>query len=511
MRLPADSAGIRIYDLEQCYGAVGTSPEPCDAGRRYRVVPVPALPKDSAGAKPILDAVDSLIAQAVREGRHAILVPWDLPATAAESKWVAAEWANLTSADAVSLVLARRGVGTAGPVWKSVQTPALGSLGRPSSATRGLTVATLRGGVPAFESLLETQSFHRSPDIRPTAPQRPSWFMGIAAALGEPGRTAILWIAVLTAFLTVATLWKVPGNDAGVVPVVSVVPVVQPPAPAPQPVVNADTPKSDDSGDVFRSNLGRTVLSGLTGIAAVTILKDIWGISGPVGQSVFASVFIVTFFLILFVSAILRAFIEGARDRIVQPPGVDITGAGWASCRRFLIWMASFRTTIVVVTETAAGVLFGHPPDRVRLWADRYDELQIALLDAIKLVRNHLSRDIGVALKGANVDSATEDSDYRVSISLLDTKASQVFYIAPAPGSLRRILRGKDGGVCRAADRRAEMVETDIHGRLPASREQYPVPWTRRIRSSAERPIGIRGMDRRERNTEIADGGRRHA
>ncbi len=463
MRDAADTAGVRVYDLAACSGS---SAEPCDVGTRYRLVAIPPLPKDTARARAVVDTADSLVSRAEREQRRVILVPYDLPGTDVASQKTAAAWTNLTGRDGVAAVLVRRasGAGVAPPAAKFVDTPPLGAPGSgPTAATRGASLVTLRAGAPEVETLLYDRAFRRL--AVPSAPAPPrrrgAWahFAALGESLGEPARTALFCIAGLAAFLTVAALWRPPVT---VIEQTTTAPLTPAPAgtggggagdgatpvaagTAAGAATTTRVTTGDDGGtSVFQSNLGRTVVSGLTGIAAVTVLKDVWGISGFAGQALFAAVFVAGFGCFLIASAVLRGVIEAFRDRVAAGSYfVDTVGVRVSLWRRFVLWLRSYRTTILVFLDTASSVIFGHAPAQILVWAARYTELQGTLLACTDRVREQVSDGIGNALREAGNLDARSERDYRVNVSLLSRDGQQAFYISAARGALRRVFGAK--------------------------------------------------------------------
>jgi hypothetical protein len=446
-----DSAGVHIHDLAPCIGPIGTSVVECNAGDRYLLIPVPELPKDETRARAIIAEADSLVARAGREGKRVILIPWNLPGTDTESQRIAAAWVNVTSRDVVAAVLTRSGDGVAAPTSKFVRSPPLGGSG--TAGTRGLSVVTLREGMPHSEVLLYNESFRRV--VAATAPEARErlpilrYYYGVAESLSEPVRSTILWIAILAAFLTVAALWKVPDTiveTSMTVAAAGAAAAFPTGAPGTQPqsaAVTTTVSAGDDTGNVLQSNLGRTVLSGLTGIVAVAVLKEVWGISGTTGQALYALAFIVAFLTILVFSAFSRAVIEAFRDRVsANRRTVELTGVRNPRWQKFAFWFGSYRTTILVFLDTFTSVLFGHAPLHSLVWANRYTELQEALLASVDGVREQLSDAVGEALKRTRVE-AYADRDYRVNVSLLAADGTGSYYISAARGSFPHVFGQK--------------------------------------------------------------------
>lgn len=159
--------------------------------------------------------------------------------------------------------------------------------------------------------------------------ERGDWFSTLTNNPARSMAATVWWIAFLAAVLTVAALWKIPEpttpNATG---------TAQPPGSAvpgstPTPVAQQIVPAgaillaTQPSGSVFESNLGRTVISGFTGIAIVTVLTDLWNTSGFNGQALYVRTFVSWFLLLLVASALVRGYLEAHRSHLAdeyRPP-----------------------------------------------------------------------------------------------------------------------------------------------------------------------------------------------
>jgi hypothetical protein len=433
-------------------------------------VALPPLGGDVGGARKTIEWADTLVARARADGRRVLLVASTLPATDSASQPAANAWTNLTTEDAVEAVLAVRGPGVAHPAWKFVRTPPLGASA--SAPARGFSWIALRAGAPRVSRVSFDPGgggFTRNAEGtgQPAPPNgRLARLRELGAPMGEPARTAIFWMSVLTAFLTVAALWKVPDT---VVETTTVNQVGAGGAPAAGTTIAADgagatttlagtapagastqvvsqTVSQVTSGQsgVFDTNLGRTILSGLTGIAVVTVLKELWGISGTAGQAFFVIIFIIFLFGFLLLSAILRAVIDAFQSRVATGyQSVEISRSKHPWWTRLRLWAGSYRPTGVIFGNTFTSVLFGQAGPQSLVWTRRYFALQQSLLAGVDSVREEVSDAVGQALRDAGFPDARAERDYRVNVSLLESRGLYTYYISSARRSLAKVFGDK--------------------------------------------------------------------
>lgn len=263
---------------------------------------------------------------------------------------------------------------------------------------------------------------------------RPRWLWEVGKGLEGSGRMAIFLLGILIAFLTVAALWEVPE-----------------PRPTPQSTNGATTPTeggttapatSPAPGAVFASNLGRTVLGGLTGIAGVALLQDVLGTGGNnSGKTFFLSVFITFFLWFLLASALLRGLIQALEARVTTPPSSPVMErVPRERLNRFLRWVRGFHRPTLVFLDTATSVLFGRGLRQTVIWESRFSDMQTSQLRTVNLARKGLSDAVGAALKGAGYPDVVAGVDYRVNVSLLSQSAAEAFYVATEDRSLDRVF-----------------------------------------------------------------------
>jgi hypothetical protein len=463
MQAPAESAGVHVYDLTQCYAArEGIDGCYADlAGTRYRLVGAPALPADSTALAAVLARLEALVDDARADRRLALVAVAAFPPAGAPDSLVR-RFRQLADRDAVAAVLADDPAGEAGvAAAKLVRTPALGSATAAPSASRGFSVVRMAGERPAWSTVRfdpGSGTFVRAP--LPPAPVERGPLGRLYEAgdgIGEPARRAIFWMAVLTAFLTVAALWKVVPSSGGTAVTATATDT------AGGGTATATAAAGDDAGSVFRSNLGRTVASGLAGIAAVTVLKDVWGVSGTAGQAFFATVFIVLFLLFLVVVALVRAFIEALRSRVA---------AGDASAK--VPWWRD-RTIALVFFDTAANVLFGQSQVLGAVWEKRHVQVQERLVATAERVREEVSTAIGDALRDRG-RQATEGRDFRVGISLLTVHHDEVFYLATARASADKVFDSRSVAFVAAYSGEARWWKLPYQGKRRWLRSEHRLP-----------------------------------
>ncbi|HST58312.1 MAG TPA: hypothetical protein VLK84_06490, partial [Longimicrobium sp.] len=248
----------------------------------------------------------------------------------------------------------------------------------------------------------------------------PGWLWRVGNGVGNPGQTAILWLGILVALLTVAALdFPDPPRTDGQTP----------------------TQTGGAASPAFAGNLGRTVAGGLSGIAGVALLQDVLGTGGNGGKAFFLTVFIFFFLVFLVGSALARGALEAFRSRVASDYHVPpVTGVRYPMVRRFFLWLGSLRTALLVFVDTALNVLFGRGSQQVVVWETRFNSMQASLLHTIDLVREDMSRAVGAALHRHGYPDAQPGTDYRVNVSLLAASGLETFYISTEPGSLDRVF-----------------------------------------------------------------------
>ena len=240
-------------------------------------------------------------------------------------------------------------------------------------------------------------------------------------------RAAVIALALLFAFLTVAALW-IPGPKATETPAEA-----RPAVPAPSNVL-------------FEGNLARTVWAGLTGIAAVTILaNDYWQESRLSAPAFYVVWFTTLFLLLLVLNAVWTAVTEILRSRTATSRFVAPRAQGESSLRywsqRAWAWLLSLRESALVAFDSFSNVLLGRASSANVVWEQRIVDSQQMILRASDRIREEITTALHVAILQAlpqSIPALTVQQQVRVSISVLSDDHRSVFYISSSSGSLSR-------------------------------------------------------------------------
>ena len=240
-------------------------------------------------------------------------------------------------------------------------------------------------------------------------------------------QVAVVLIAFLAAFLTVVRVWQIPPPED---------PLARQGAAA-----AAAEPVFDPSP--FASNFGKTVIYGLGGLIAETVLKAFSG-SAPKDEDrhLYIAWFILLFFLFLITSAFGRSFVEMIRARLTllyQPvrrqPGPGDTFmyrlAYWT--RRFLGWLKSWQGPLLTFLDTFVSSVLGKNQSRTRQFTQVVVDQHRNVLRVADVVRQRITRTIEEALRREKIEVA--GGDVGVNISVLSPDGESVHYIVRAPGS----------------------------------------------------------------------------
>lgn len=326
-------------------------------------------------------------------------------------------------------------------------------------------------------------SFAASPESaseghKPRAPRRHwlqlargaiAWLWGLAGdPQGSLDHMAVLLIAFVAAFLTVVQIWQLPPPDNPLL-----APKPPPAAPAPNPAPGTPAAAAPPGGgkpafdpSPFASNFGKTVVTGLGGLAAAVVLKSIDGTSGSnTSDNKFYIVwFVLFFFAILIVGAGLRGIGEALRERfIIDHPKPDppqfrnhhkaqperfFSWAGlwtvyWLS--RFWDWLLSMRFSALTFLDTFINLIQGKNQTLTRVFSDTIVKQQRNVVSVAQVLRQQLNDYIleylnaNFPLEG-NGPSQRSARDVRVNISVLSEDKTTVFYIARTPGSSAKVF-----------------------------------------------------------------------
>jgi hypothetical protein len=251
-------------------------------------------------------------------------------------------------------------------------------------------------------------------------------------------RMVVIAIAFLLAFLTAAKLWTVPRTPRELSGLPEVASTAEP-SPDPAKAKAEETP--------LTSNLGKTVLSGLAGLATISLLDSFWDKSGFAAKGYYVVWFVVLFFVLLIVFAGFRGVVEACRIRIAsehrppewRPRGKQESEFGhraryWS--RRLWLWVLSWRPTVLVFLDTSLSVLFGENVLRNAVLSDMIARLQHSMILAIDHVRGAITISVRRALIREGIPAEDlDDSAVRVNVSVLAPDGGSAYYVSWAPGS----------------------------------------------------------------------------
>ncbi|MFZ0814813.1 MAG: hypothetical protein WAM78_04805 [Candidatus Sulfotelmatobacter sp.] len=267
------------------------------------------------------------------------------------------------------------------------------------------------------------------------------WLWQLADPAESLDRMAVLLIALLAAFLTIVQIWQIPPPD-------------DPLAASPKSAddqnaaqkgkggAKAADPKPAFDPSPFASNFGKTVIAGLGGLAAETVLKSLEGKPTAEDREFYIVWFIIFFFLILFGSAFFRAFGEALRARfaiiyypLARPPKPK-TGIDFFWLSRILHWLSAWQVPLLTFLDTFVNLIQGQNQTMTRVFSDKIVEQQRNVVRTANTIRRQLNEVIRLRLSQLfDPKVPINPEDVRVNISVLSADQSNVFYIARTPGS----------------------------------------------------------------------------
>jgi hypothetical protein len=268
------------------------------------------------------------------------------------------------------------------------------------------------------------------------------WLWQLADPAKSLDRMAVLLIALLAAFLTIVQIWQIPPPDN---PLVS----SSKSSDAQKGVqknnggAQATEPKPAFDPSPFASNFGKTVIAGLGGLAAETVLKSLEGKPTADDREFYIVWFILFFFLILFGSAFFRACGEALRARfsiiyypLARPPkpktGIDLH----YQRARISHWASAWQVPLLTFLDTFVNLIQGQNQTMTRVFSDKIVEQQRNVVRVANTIRRQLNEVIRLRLTHlVDPNVPINPEDVRVNISVLSADQSSVFYIARTPGS----------------------------------------------------------------------------
>jgi 3',5'-cyclic AMP phosphodiesterase CpdA len=282
------------------------------------------------------------------------------------------------------------------------------------------------------------------------------WLWSIGPEKANLARAVVIALALLLAFLTVVALWETPPPDqrlANPTPGGQNPPGTATTTTATTTAASTTTTTTSAAGrtNLFPSNIGKTVLAGLTGFLAVDFLmKTFWEGSGIDANAYFLLFFVIFFLVILITFSILQGLAEGLRSRVMlQQPSAPWTPlpearegessrgrsrlvhflAYWL--RRIWSWVLSLPSFLLVFFDTAFSLLRGSNQTQSAAFEKTITDLHWSLVATADRVRD--------AIKGALLQAVgrqAEPESVRVGISMLSDDETYLYYISSERGSL---------------------------------------------------------------------------
>lgn len=296
-----------------------------------------------------------------------------------------------------------------------------------------------------------------------------TWLWNLAATAESLDRMAVLLIAFVAAFLTVVQVWQIPSP---VNPNTKQEPESAKGGQVDDAKNNAGASKSDYEPSPFASNFGKTVIMGLGGLAAESVLKSFENKPSANDKEFYVVWFVIFFFLILVLGALIRALGEAVRERIsivhlkylrTAPPYPDKEAPRWEWFKYYVkralswinycvlrtwYWLLSLRSTLLIFLDTFLNLIQGKNQTLTQVFSKTITHQQRNMICVAQTVRTYLNGVIRQRLlenlltpstTAAERDKILErienPRNVRVNISVMSGDQSRVFYIATAPGS----------------------------------------------------------------------------
>jgi hypothetical protein len=271
------------------------------------------------------------------------------------------------------------------------------------------------------------------------------WLWQLADSQGPLERLAVLLIAFLAAFLTVVQIWQIPPPDNPLTSTSNAQP-----AGGSSNAGGAQTgaPKPAFDPSPFASNFGKTVIAGLGGLAAETVLKSLE--KKPTGddKEFYVIWFAIFLFGLLIVMAAFRGAVEGFRAHLLivnfsRVPSGGNDGSPWPKSLRWIgerfqrlwHWSLSLRVPVLTFLDTFVNLIQGKNQTNTLVFSDKIIEQQRNVVRVAKSIQTQLNELIVTTLPHKQNGHHFEHTDVRVNISVLSSDLTNVFYIATAPGS----------------------------------------------------------------------------
>lgn len=236
-------------------------------------------------------------------------------------------------------------------------------------------------------------------------------------------QSAILFIALLAAFLTVVQVWQIPEPESPF-NVKAVTATAQAAGGSQTASAQASQAKAAFEPSPFASNFGKTVITGLTGLAAETVLKSLEGKPTADDKEYYIVWFVIFFFLLLLGLALFRAVVEAIRSRIAiiyypLPPrgGSSSGGSGprsgatppddpkgpeqrstpgriWDSLTYWALrighWLLSLKVPLLTLLDTFINLIQGKNQTNTRVFSDTIIEQQRNVVRVAHTIRRQV-------------------------------------------------------------------------------------------------------------------------
>lgn len=277
-----------------------------------------------------------------------------------------------------------------------------------------------------------------------------TWLWNLAdkkdgATRSDLGKAAVFAIALLAAFLTVVEVWQIPPprrrlrrSDDGEEEPARGGPSAEPAAGAADPS-SSSAPTNGTATLLYTSNFARTVLSGLAGMTLVATFDGFWkdDQNGFAEEPLYLVLFVIFFLVFLVLSAVFRSVTEAVRSRVSLVRRAAPAGHPW---RRFWTWLLSLRVPALVFLDTGFNVIQGKNQLQTAAFEHDIVELHASIVAAVCRIRERLDQALLNALKDKDKDkdATRQNASVRVSISLMSSDESAVFYVARETGSLAK-------------------------------------------------------------------------
>lgn len=217
-------------------------------------------------------------------------------------------------------------------------------------------------------------------------------------------RASLVAVAFLAAFLTVIGIWRIPSRSS----------IFTRKDASAEDAEGKNDGEDGEASSPFQTNFGRTVISGLTGMVAVTFLESYWDDKGDLNSKAYYLLWFVLFFvLMLFLSAGIKALNEAQRSRLINN---------------------SWRATWVILVDTFLNYIQGKNQSQTEPLTGEIKRLHDSTVDAADLLCRQLETCLQTALK----DVELQPGDLRVAVSVLADDDDYATYIARPSGNLAR-------------------------------------------------------------------------